>query len=188
MYEWPSSSWSRHARDVLVAEQGEVPDHRARCRGVVAHQCGQTARQRRIRQREARHLRIVLHQLDARVADLQIEQQQRVDVAGGDPVLEDRDLVVVIHRHAHEQRVVAFLERGAEAGDEAHDVGFRGKQLWIVAEHEADSARARLRERLCRAVRTPAEFARHLQHLLARGIGNTRLAIERIRDRTARHT
>jgi hypothetical protein len=164
-----------------------VPHGEPHGRGVVAGERGQAGGQRGVGHGEHRHLRVLLHRLDAVVADLQIQQQHGVHVACGDPVLDNRVFVVMVHRHAHEQRIVFAFEFGAEAGDQAHHIGFDREQLRVVAQDQADAPRLRLRERLGRAVRLPSQFARDFEHFGARRLGHARLAVERVRDSAAGH-
>ena len=129
---------------------------------------------------------MLLKQGNARVSKLNINEQHGVNVAGGNPIIDDRKLRGLIHGHAYQQGIIVFFQLGAKTGNKFHHVGFDGKQLRVVIQHQAHALRLRLGQRLCRAIRLPSQFVRDLQHLVSGHIGNTRLAVERIRNGATR--
>ena len=78
-----------------------------------------------------------------------------------------------------------LFQLGTQAGDQLHHERFDGQQLGIVIQHQADALRLRLGQRLGRAVRLPAQFMGHLQHLGTGSLGDSGFAVEGIRDGTA---
>ena len=123
---------------------------------------------------------MLLKQGDARIAKFHIDEQHGIDVAGGDPIVDDRKLRILVNGHAYQQGIIVFFQLGAKTGNKLHHVGFDGKQLRVVTQHQTHALRLRLGQRLCRAIWLPSQFVCDLQHLVSGHIGDTRLAVERI--------
>ena len=177
------------APDALMAQIMQIRHGPGDGLHIEASHDRQAAGQRRVAQREHRHLRIVLQQLHARVVHLKIDQQQRIHVAGGDPVLENRHFGVTPDGETQQNRVIVLFQLGSQAGQQLHHVRFDGKQLcFLTRQNHADTARIRPGQRLGGTVRLPAEVACDLQHFGAGGLGNAGLVVQRVGDGAAGDT
>ena len=174
-----------HTRDMPMAEVIQILHRLTHSVGVGAGQARQVAGHGSVGNRKDRHIRVLLKQEDARVAKLHVDQQQSIDVAGGDPILDDRQFGILAYRHANQNRIIMLFQLGPQAGDQLHHERFDGQQLGIVIQHQADALRLRLGQRLGRAVRLPAQFMGHLQHLGTGSLGDSGFAVEGIRDGAA---
>ena len=92
------------------------------------------------------HHRGQLDQLEPRVVELDVAQQEAVDPAGGgEPrVGVEVDRLAAV-QHPEHQRVVAARERALDAGEEAHEERIDLELLERTRQQQPDRARPRLR-------------------------------------------
>ena len=125
-------------------------------------------------------------QLEARVVELDVAQQEPVDPARcREPLVRAR--IERLAAHAQQQRVIAARQRAFDARQEAHEERIDLELLQRASEQQPDRARTRLRERPRMGARAPTELLGGVEDPLARRLPHPRLPVHRERDGRGRH-